>query len=629
MARISDEDINHVRDATDIVSVVSEYVVLKQRGSDFWGCCPFHNEKTPSFHVIPQSQRWHCFGCGEGGDVFKFLVKKEGMTFPEAVRYLADRAHVTIHEEEGGLPSSYRAQLLACCDTASSFFHVQLMRSKSSDAAAARAYASSRGFSSDVCKDWDIGYAPGRGALANHLRTKGFDAKTLADTNLVLDADRSRSRDRFYERLMFPIRDLQGRTIAFGGRMVPALMPKGREVAKYINTSDTPLFHKRDNLFGIDRAKAAISSTGTAIVVEGYTDVISMHIAGFEQTVATLGTALTPQHIKLLRRFAKRIVYLFDGDAAGQKAADKASELIDRYIVPESGSQQVELLVVVLPGDKDPAEFLASEGADALRSHLDQAQPLMLFALRRRFSAYDLGRPEQRAQALDAALELLFPFKDSLLATDYINVVASDLAVDYDTVASALKRYRPRATSRKPDEESTNEGGFGSEDGYYPDPDEEMTSEALVDYTDELASWEREILALYLYNPSVRAYLGPRLIDIEWSGDTHASIADALVGLDIDASPASMTAEVEHMVPGSEDVWLVDTSPYLELDQPGLERLADRMLKGREIEQLERTIARYRAQLKFPEQMGSERYDKLFNYVVGLQNRVNDLRNKA
>ena len=573
--------------------------------------------------MIPQTQRWHCFGCSEGGDVFRFLVKKEGMTFPEAVRYLAERAGITIHEEEGGLPASYRSRLMACCQEAAGFYHLQLMRGKSDDAAAARAYASSRGFDATVCRDWHIGYAPGHGALAAYLRSKGFDAKEMADANLVLEGG-GRPRDRFYERLMFPIYDLQGRVIAFGGRKIPALEPAGRDTAEYINTSNSPLFHKRNNLYGIDRAKSSMTSTGTAIVVEGYTDVIAMHRGGFTNTVATLGTALTPEHVRLLRRFIKRVIYLFDGDVAGQGAADKASALIDEYVTPEAGSQQVELSVVVLPGNADPAEFLDADGPQALQQLLDAAQPLMLFALRRRLAPFDLKRPEQRAAALDAALELIYPFRDSLIATDYLSIVASDLAVDYDTVAQALKRYHPpRAKSNTAASEEAP-ASFAQSMTASGD-----NAAVIVDYSDELAAWERELLALYLYNPQVRVYLGPSLGEIEWSIDLHAQVADALIGCDIDETPMHLVDKMEELVPGSEQVWLVDTSSYLDRDNAELMALADRLLKGREIEQLERQIARHKAELRFPDALGQNRYDELFAYVVGLQNRVNDLRNNA
>ncbi len=623
MSRISDEDIMRVRDATDIVSVVAEYVVLKQRGSEFWGCCPFHNEKTPSFHVVSQTQRWHCFGCGEGGDVFKFLAKIEGLTFPEAVSYLAEKQGITLSKEENGLPSSYRARLIACCQETDAFFNLQLMRVNSADTAVAREYARTRGFDSTVCKKWHLGYAPGRGKLVAHLTEKGFSAQEMIDSNVALKDSTGGLRDRFFQRLMFPIHDLQGRTIAFGGRTIPNLLnPEHREIAKYLNTSNSPLFHKRDNLFGIDKAKASITTRGVAIVVEGYTDVIALHEAGFTQAVATLGTALTPEHVRLLRRFSKHIIYLFDGDSAGQKAADKAADLIDHFITPETGRDQTELSVAIIPGNSDPADYVASEGSQGLQRVLDNAQPLLLFALRRRLETYNLKRPEQRQAALEVAVALLYPFRNSLLAADYLNIIASDLATDYATVAATLERYEPPRTRVVHETITESDEAIASRDA-----DEDRTQ--ILDYSDMLARWERELLSLYVYNPSIRAELKARLHDNSWSQPLHALVAPALFDCDIQMSPAHLVDVISSRVEGSEQIWLVDTSQYLDRDASSLMDLASRMLRGKEIEELERDIARHKAKLKFSDTLDKKHYDELFAYLITLQNRLNNLRNSS
>ena len=351
VGRISDEDVRRVRDATDLVSLVSERVVLKPKGRLHWGCCPFHAEKTASFKVDPATQLWHCFGCGLGGDAYGFLMRAENVDFLDAVRILADRGNIEIVEETGGAPRGHRERLIAANEAAWLYYHEVLTKSPDAGAREAREYLKKRGFGSEVAKRWRLGFAPGHGALVRHLAAAGFSAEEIVSANLGLKGDAGQLRDRFFKRVMFPIFDLQGRAIAFGGRVIGAGEPK------YLNTQDTPAFHKSANLYAIDRAKASITSTGTAVVVEGYTDVIALHEAGLTNAVATLGTALTREHVRLLSRFAKRVVYLFDGDAAGLRAADRASEFIDSSITPEAGRDRVELHVAVLPDGPGPGRL--------------------------------------------------------------------------------------------------------------------------------------------------------------------------------------------------------------------------------------------------------------------------------
>ena len=304
---ITDEDKERVRQATDLVALVSETVELRQRGQEFWGCCPFHGEKNPSFKVNPNTGLWHCFCCGEGGDVFRYVQKRENLEFPDAIRYLADRAGIELAEERGGQRGPRRNRLIECLTEAESFYSTMLMRSRSEGAAQARAYFAGRGFGSDVCRRWGLGYAPGRGALVAHLRQKGFSAREIVAADLAVDRS-GRPSDRFYERVMFPIHDELGRTIAFGGR----IMGKKKDVAKYVNTRDTAVFNKGKHLFAYDRAKQTMAATGQAIVCEGYTDVIAMHEAGFTNAVAALGTAFRLDHVKLMER--QRVHFVFHED---------------------------------------------------------------------------------------------------------------------------------------------------------------------------------------------------------------------------------------------------------------------------------------------------------------------------
>ncbi|ROT89843.1 DNA primase [Gordonibacter urolithinfaciens] len=397
---ISEEDIQKVREASDLVAIIGERTPVKQRGRDFWCCCPLHNEKTPSFKIDPVLQLWHCFGCNEGGDVFGFLMKTEDLSFPEAVRKLAERAHIDIADTggRGGVPSSKKARLKAVCEATAAFYHTQLMRNPDADAAAARSYLAGRGLGGDVPRRWRLGFAPGRGQLVRHLSAQGFSAEEMVEANVAMKDRGGKLRDRFFNRVMFPIGDAQGECIAFGGRVI------GKGEPKYLNSQETSVFHKSQVLYGLDHAKAAMAATGVAVVVEGYTDVIALHEAGIGNAVATLGTALTMRHIRLLARHAQhKIVYLFDGDEAGQRAADRALGFIDDSMTPEAGRAKVELAAVTLPDNLDPAEFVGARGADALRELIARAQPLLKYGIERRLAAHDLGSAEGRSRSLHSA----------------------------------------------------------------------------------------------------------------------------------------------------------------------------------------------------------------------------------
>ena len=424
---ITDEDKERVRQATDLVALVSETVELRQRGQEFWGCCPFHGEKNPSFKVNPNTGLWHCFGCGEGGDVFSYVQKRENLEFPDAIRYLADRAGIELAEERGGQRGPRRNRLIECLTEAESFYSTMLMRSRSEGAAQARAYFAGRGFGSDVCRRWGLGYAPGRGALVAHLRQRGFSAREIVAADLAVDRS-GRPSDRFYERVMFPIHDELGRTIAFGGR----IMGKKKDVAKYVNTRDTAVFNKGKHLFAYDRAKQTMAATGQAIVCEGYTDVIAMHEAGFTNAVAALGTAFRLDHVKLMeRQRVHRITCMFDGDAAGQRAAERAVRYIDKTTA--------EFRCVVLPDDMDPMEFLAARGADELRPILEAAEPLMDFVFAKRLEGLDLSVPGRRVAALKDMASLLAPLKHSVLLDEYATRLADTLGLEVEDAKRAIR----------------------------------------------------------------------------------------------------------------------------------------------------------------------------------------------
>ena len=435
---ITDEDKDRVRAASDLVAIVQETVELKPRGHEFWGCCPFHGEKTPSFHIIPATQVWHCFGCGEGGDVFTYIMKRENLSFPESIRYLADRAGIEIQDDPAyGKKDrgTKRTRIYDVCAETAAFYHTMLMRGKDNRP---REYFASRNMGGAVCQRYSLGFAPGRNALVTHLSQKGFTPQEMIDANVAVSRGRGQLADRFYDRVMFPIFDEQGHNIAFGGRIMGDGQPK------YLNTAETSVFHKKRNLYGFNWAKEYIVAEQTAIVVEGYTDCIACWEAGIKNVVATLGTALTEHHVKTLTRFAKRIVYMFDGDAAGQKAARRAIQFIEQ--------DSMDLRCVVLPDGNDPMEFITAHGGDALRERIAASEPLMDFVFRKLEESSDITTPGGRTRALEDALALIYPLRQSYMIENYFQQIADRLGLDANTVRENSQRVFRDVAKREENE---------------------------------------------------------------------------------------------------------------------------------------------------------------------------------
>ena len=554
---ISDEDRERVRAATDLVALVQETVPLQPRNKEFWGCCPFHGEKTPSFHIIPATQVWHCFGCGEGGDCFTYVMKRENLSFPESIRYLADRAGIEIHDDYDGRPrGSKRSRVIEVCEESSQFFHTMLMRGKDNRP---RAYFASRGMGGAVCKRYRLGFAPGRGSLVAHLSSKGFTAQEMIDANVAIRRDRGNLADRFYDRVMFPIFDELGRCIAFGGRIMGDGQPK------YLNTAETALFHKKRNLYGFNWAKDQIVARAEAVVVEGYTDAIACYEAGIGNVVATLGTALTEHHVKTLTRFAKKIIYLFDGDAAGQKAAERAIQFIE--------SDAIDLRCVVLPDGNDPMEFITAHGGDALRERLDASEPLMEFVFRKLEERSDVSTPGGRTRALEEALRLIYPLRSSYMIDSYYLKIADRVGLDIENVRSAA----PRVFREVEREEAERERRAGARERYQasqalgrdrtptaqvapasrepydevpldaygqvpqaPEPAETAPVQQPVILTElerrALVS-ERELLTLLTAHPDTFRPYAERIVDIDWVDPRHEAIAWAVLATPEGATP--------------------------------------------------------------------------------------------
>jgi len=399
--RHSEATLAAIKQAVDIVALVGEYLPVQRSGSKFKALCPFHDDHNPSMELNPDRQSFKCWSCGAGGDIFDFVKDYERVDFPEALRMLADRAGVVLGEAEAPpAPGMSKVELLGVTAWAEAAFVGALAR-----APEARAYLDSRGISADSADRFRLGYAPeARDWLTALARRDGIAAATLERVGLIVRSEKNPiPHERFRGRLIFPIHDPRGRTLGFGGRILPEIersqADSGRRVAKYLNSPETPLFQKRRILYGADLARPAARAGGWVAVMEGYTDVIAAHQVGLSNAVGTLGTALGDDHVAALRGLADRSVLVFDGDEAGQKAADRSLELFLGH--------EVDVRVLVLPEQLDPCDFLLAEGAGPFRAMVDRAVDPMAFAIDRAASRFDFGSAEGSRQAAEWVLSIL------------------------------------------------------------------------------------------------------------------------------------------------------------------------------------------------------------------------------
>ncbi|MFD8805904.1 DNA primase [Streptomyces sp. NPDC059597] len=407
--RINDEDVKAVRDAVPIDAVVSEYLQLRNAGGgNLKGLCPFHDEKSPSFQVSPSKGLFHCFGCQEGGDTITFVMKVDHLSFSEAVERLAGQAGITLRYEEGGYNPAHqrgeRIRLVEAHKIAAQWYAEQLATSP--EAETGRIFLAERGFDQAAAVHFGVGYSPqGWDHLTRYLRGKGFSDKELILSGLAQDGRRG-PIDRFRGRLMWPIRDIGGEVVGFGARK----LYESDNGPKYLNTPDTAIYKKSQVLYGIDLAKQQIAKSSRAVVVEGYTDVMACHLAGVTTAIATCGTAFGNDHIKILRRLlmdngSARVIFTFDGDAAGQKAALRAFEDDQKFAA--------ETYIAVAPDGMDPCELRLAKGDEAVADLVQPRTPLFEFALRQIVARYDLDTPAGRAAALDEAAPVVARIKNS------------------------------------------------------------------------------------------------------------------------------------------------------------------------------------------------------------------------
>ncbi len=423
---IPDEDVARVRAATDIVALVSEHAALKRQGTRWVGLCPFHGEKTPSFSVNAELGLYYCFGCQERGDAISFVRAMEHLDFVDAVRRLADKAGITIREDgESGRESQRRKALLGALEEAAAWYHERLLTG--SDAGPARDYLRSRGYDGEVVRKFRMGWAPdGWDTLCTAL---GLSAEVAEGTGLGFVNRRGRLQDAFRARVLFPICDPSGSPVAFGGRILPG----SEDPAKYKNSTETPVYSKRRTLYALNWAKQDVVRSGEVVVCEGYTDVIGFFEAGVPRAVATCGTALAEEHVRLLRNFATRIVLAFDADKAGQAAAGRFYEWERRF--------ELDVAVAALPPGADPADLARSDPA-ALAAAVEGATPFLAFRIGRILDAADLTTPEGRARGADHALAAVAEHPDDLVRDQYVMLVAERCRLDPAPLRDRLERIR-------------------------------------------------------------------------------------------------------------------------------------------------------------------------------------------
>jgi DNA primase len=413
-----DNTLQEIKDRIDIVDLISEYVHLKKAGQNWKGLCPFHSEKTPSFTVSPSKQIFHCFGCGTGGDIFTFLIRYENLSFPEALKMLAKRAGVTLKTSQpSAVKSGEKESLLNIHKDALDFYRKRL-----SEDPRAQGYLKNRGITDDAIEMFSLGYAPKSwDALLNYLAKKGYKSEIIKKAGLVVHGSKG-YYDTFRDRIIFPIHDLKGDVVAFGGRSIDGSEPK------YLNSTETPIFNKRRILYGLNLAKDAIKRNEYVLFMEGYLDVITAHIHGFSNAVAPLGTAFTQEHGRLIKRFTEDIVLVFDSDQAGIKAAKGAANILF-----ESG---LNVRILTMPEGEDPDSFLQKKGREAFERLLEHPLSIIDFLIKQ--------GGEKRLIAREA-IETISKISDRVLQGEYVRILAERLRVNELFILEELKRLKRQA----------------------------------------------------------------------------------------------------------------------------------------------------------------------------------------
>ena len=544
--RIRDEDIVLVRERARIEDVVREYVSLKSAGGgSLKGLCPFHDERSPSFHVTPSRGMWYCFGCGEGGDVLSFVQKIDHLSFAEVVEKLADRTGVELRYVEGGAAinrqQGQRTRLVEAHKQAAAFYVEQLA---TAEAQVGRDFLTSRGFDADFAGVFGVGFAPkGWDALTGHLRKKAFTDAELLAGGLVSQGNRG-VYDRFRGRLVWPIRDLGGDVIGFGARR----LFDDDDGPKYLNTPETPIYKKSQVLYGIDLARREISKRQQAVIVEGYTDVMACHLAGIPTAVATCGTSFGTEHIKVLRRLLMdddqmrgNVIFTFDGDAAGRKAALRAFEEDQRFVT--------QTFVAVEPSGLDPCDLRLQHGDAAVLSLVERRVPLFEFAIRSTLAGYDLESAEGRVAALRDAAPVVAKIRDTALRPEYARRLAGWLGIDVETVVKAVKAAERTVTSSRREPAAVTS---------QPAPEPRPSSAAMPraqtgQRRDPALVVEREALKCALQEPAVMADWYESVEDTAYTHPTARQVHLAIAGAGFPSADVSGLAWIDAVLASAED----------------------------------------------------------------------------
>lgn len=456
MAGTWDELVQQIKERLDIVDVVSEQVVLKKKGNNYWGLCPFHKDKNPSFCVTPHLGIYKCFSCGEAGDALKFIMKTRNVDFKDLIVELAEKYGLDIpatHKKGDGSLKEVKDQMLAATMVAAEFYHDLLIRRKDANADGAMKYLTQRGIGTDIIKKFHLGIAPkSYTTLYDELR-KDFSNDILEKAGLVLKSDKGGYIDRFRNRVIIPIQNENGQFVAFGARAL-----EKDQNPKYLNSSDSLIYNKSRLLYGLYTAKDSIRTNDSVILMEGYFDVISSQAHGIENCVASCGTSLTPEHVKLLSRYTKsRRIYLsFDTDSAGQKATERGAAVIkevfaglgnikefdESYVSASEDKYACEIRVIAPPEGKDPDEFVRSVGADAYKMYMEQAPLFIDFQLDSVLKNKDkYTTPQERAQFVGSLIPILVEIKNKIIRAEYIEMVSQTLSIDSEVIRSEIKSY--------------------------------------------------------------------------------------------------------------------------------------------------------------------------------------------
>jgi DNA primase len=615
--RIREEDIAEVREKARIDEVVSGYVTLRNAGGgSMKGLCPFHDEKSPSFHVTPARQFWHCFGCQQGGDVIDFLMKIDGLGFAETVERLAERYGVTLRREDGDVRQErpkgpQRGRLVEANKVAQAFYADQLA---STEALTARQFLGQRGFDQAAAEQFGIGFAPRDGeALLRHLRQQGFrDEETVAAGLVGLGRS---AYDRFRGRLLWPIRDASGDTIGFGARRI---FEDDKIEAKYLNTPETPLYKKSQVLYGIDLARRDMARTSQAVVVEGYTDVMACHLSGVPTAVATCGTAFGDDHARVLRRFLHdheefrgEVIFTFDGDAAGQKAALRAFAGDQNFVS--------QTYVAIEPTGLDPCDLRIQEGDGAVRELIARRVPLYRFVLGNIVSKYDLDRADGRVDAVREGAQLVSSIRDKSKVDAFARELAGMIGVDIEQAREEVRRSAARA--RRDVRGSGEPQAPVHERPTLPDPREPRFA------------IERETLKLVLQHP---AAVGRMAADVGANDFTHPTLRSVWELVEKNGGPSAADAGwAARIRSDAADPVVQSAISALGVEPLTWTKVPDDAYAAKWISRLqELTVQRRIAELKSrlqrtnPLEHPSE-YNKMFGELTALEQRRRTLREQA